>query len=175
MRSKIQVKVSRGSAPKGDRDLGVFQRQMHRERCLSQADPSGLQRPREIGQRAHGRTVKQGSQICFRRFSAALLENRWAGGRGTHTGVKGFFLRPTREVETPGITVGLYGGGKVEEMPQVLPQVSSWWCWSPRAATEPAVLGRHRSATNSGTEQVYKRVPAESTACSHRSFSRKRK
>ena len=63
----------------------------------------------------------------------------------------------------------------MEEMPQVLPQVSSWWCWSPRAATEPAVLGRHKSATNSGTEQVYKRVPAESTACSHRSFSRKRK
>lgn len=82
-------------------------------RCLSQADP---QRPREVGQGAHGRTVRQGSQMCFRRFSVALLENRWAGGRGTHRG-EGIFFETNWGAETPGITAGLYRGGKVEEMP----------------------------------------------------------
>lgn len=37
--SKIQVKVSGGSTPKGDRDLGVFQRQTHREKVSEPGRP----------------------------------------------------------------------------------------------------------------------------------------
>lgn len=41
------------------------------------------------------------------------------GGQGAeaHTGVKGFFFETNWGAETPGITAGLYRGGKVEEMP----------------------------------------------------------
>ena len=76
--------------------------QTHREKAeelgLSQSHPSGLQRPWEaagtcpVGKRVHGRVVKKGMdgrrQMCFRRFSVVLLEKA-AGGRGTHTEVKG--------------------------------------------------------------------------------------
>lgn len=95
--------------------------------------------------------------MCFRRFSAALMENRW-------------------EVETPGITVGLYGGGKVEGMPQVLPQVSKLVVLvakgghraSSARKTQKCQQQWHRAGVQKGTGQIR-------TACHHQSFSRKRK
>lgn len=82
-------RFSRGSIAKGDRDPGVFQEQMHREKAgevsLSQAEPSGHhgRGPGHcpVGKETHGKIVSRewmGADVLHKIFSG--LAGEQAGG-----------------------------------------------------------------------------------------------
>ena len=95
--------------------------QTHREKAeelgLSQAHPSGLQRPREaagtcpVGKRVHGRVVRRewaGADRCASEGSQWCCWRRLPGAEA-HT-QRRRDLRPTLEAEASGVTVELDGG-----------------------------------------------------------------